>query len=383
MAALKFLQILFLLSPLIGLARELPEFYRGVRATALGGAFTALSDDADAVFYNPAGLALQDRFEVRLVNPKLDITTDDLTIVGNMRSASKKLDSQSVSEFFGKHIYGNVSGFPALHFPYFTIGYYANAQAGILARNLSLPTVEAYYYFDRGIVGGFGYEWKGLARHHFLRIGTSVKYLTREAFDREITLTELVVADSSYFTDLIAGPATGISLGLGTQYEMPLTKSQNVILGVAWQDIGDTNFGSRAATNKPPSIEDNLSVGAAWIFHFARLSHPDASNFKLSMDWRHLTQSNIDPRLRMHFGAELDLGDLSIQGGINQSNLTAGAKLDLWFLEVSAVTYGVDTQSMAGLDREHRYMAQVTLKLDLLGKKSNSMRGVERKKYPR
>ena len=38
-------------------AAELPYIYKGVRPMGMGGAFVALSDDANALFYNPAGLA--------------------------------------------------------------------------------------------------------------------------------------------------------------------------------------------------------------------------------------------------------------------------------------------------------------------------------------
>ena len=38
-------------------ARELPKFFEGVRPLGMGGAFTAVADDENALFYNPAGLA--------------------------------------------------------------------------------------------------------------------------------------------------------------------------------------------------------------------------------------------------------------------------------------------------------------------------------------
>jgi hypothetical protein len=36
-------------------AEEYPYIYRGMRPMGMGGAFTAVSDDAHALFYNPPG----------------------------------------------------------------------------------------------------------------------------------------------------------------------------------------------------------------------------------------------------------------------------------------------------------------------------------------
>lgn len=37
-------------------AQEYDMIYRGPRPMGMGGAFTAVSDDENAIFYNPAGL---------------------------------------------------------------------------------------------------------------------------------------------------------------------------------------------------------------------------------------------------------------------------------------------------------------------------------------
>ena len=43
----------------------------GARATAIGGAFTAVADDATAVFWNPAGLAIMDGFKLTGMGTRL------------------------------------------------------------------------------------------------------------------------------------------------------------------------------------------------------------------------------------------------------------------------------------------------------------------------
>src|SRR4051812_9385992 len=105
-------------------AAELPEFYRGIRAMGMGNAFTAISDDADAAFYNPAGLALNRNYEFRLLNPKISVSSDDITTASEIKNATANLNGGAIAKLFGKHVYGEASIFPAFYFPDFILGYY-------------------------------------------------------------------------------------------------------------------------------------------------------------------------------------------------------------------------------------------------------------------
>ena len=57
-------------------------------------------DDIEAVFYNPAGLALNPRYTLNLVNPKFDVSADDITGATELRDAFSGLDAASLSKFF-------------------------------------------------------------------------------------------------------------------------------------------------------------------------------------------------------------------------------------------------------------------------------------------
>ena len=49
---------------------EIKEFYRGVRPMGMGNAFTALANDEDSVFYNPAGIAYNKSIKLNISNIK-------------------------------------------------------------------------------------------------------------------------------------------------------------------------------------------------------------------------------------------------------------------------------------------------------------------------
>ena len=361
---------------------QLQEYYRGNRAMGMGGAYTAIADDADSVFYNPAGLSLNPAYEFRLLNPKIDISTDDLSVLSDIKAASSKIDGPTLSKLFGKHIYADANVMPMLFFPGFAIGYYYDVHTHIVSQNLSYPSIEASYVKDNGIVAGFGHEFGGLAKHQYFRFGVSGKFLTRQGFDQTIPLTSLVTANKTYLTSLDSASAKGIGATVGLQYELPISRREDLILGSAWQDIGDTSFGNSTQVDRPPPIRNNLSAGMALIHRF-NPGFRSQSNFKFTAELRNLAQTGIDPRLRVHVGGELQIGYVSIQGGVNQDSLTAGVKLSFWFLDVSAVTYGIEDQALAFMDRERRYMLQATLRFDIMGKGLRPDRDEDRRKHPR
>lgn len=59
-----------------GQAADLFNVGAGARSLAMGGAFTALSDDASAPYYNPAGLAFLDEHQVMVMHAPLFIDTN-------------------------------------------------------------------------------------------------------------------------------------------------------------------------------------------------------------------------------------------------------------------------------------------------------------------
>lgn len=379
-----FLEVCFSLS---AHAVELQEFYRGVRAVAMGNAFTAIADDADAIFYNPAGLALNNRMKLVLFNPKLEISTDDLKAVAAIKQIAKSFDADSVAKIFGKNLYVAGTIFPSIHFPYFVLGLYAGANLHFVTRNLTLPAFDVTYIVDYGLVTGFGFESRGFSKKHFLRNGIGLKLLTRQGIDRRIPISTLVTADKAVLSSLKSAPTAGIGLSLGTQYELPVSVRSDLILGSSWLDVGDTNFGGRltAADKRPPKIKQNLTAGAALISYFSlNRWKASRSNIKFAAEARHLTDTGKDPLLKLHAGMEIDIkGWFSVQLGWSQDDWTAGAKASVWPFDVSAVTYSVENQALAFMNRERRYMVQLTLEFDMLGEEFNTTRYRYRRMRPR
>lgn len=366
-------------------ARDLYEFYRGVRAMSMGNAFTAVADDQDAIFYNPAGLAFnRNSLKFHFINPKFDFSADDYKLYKELSGSSPQFNAQTIQKVFGKNIYASGAVFPEIEMPFLSMGYLYQADLHMLAKNASYPQIETTYNVDRGMVLGSGFETRGFSKRHYLRFGAAVKWITRQGFDGVIPISTLVAADTASFKNLRKGPESGWGLDLGFQYDITLARLTDLTLAAAWHDIGDTQFGSRGSTSgRPPSIPTNLAAGFA-ITHNLGSSPKSSTSIKFSGEMRHIESTGTDIRLKTHLGAELKLYNLGIQGGLNQTSFTAGVTFELWFWKIMASTYGVDTQTIGLQDRERRYALQFIFSLGGdLRNETNSMRDSDRRKYPR
>jgi hypothetical protein len=365
----------------IARADRLYEFYRGVRAMGLGNAYTAIADDSDALFYNPAGLAHNKTVRFELLNPKLETSADNLTLYKNFTNG---ITADAINSTFGKHISLGGSVFPSVWLPNFALGYYYGLSTQIIALNQTFPEIQANYYFDKGIITGFGFETRGFKKFHYLRYGLNFKYLQRQSANETIPVVSVVSGSTTQFKNLRKGPATGYGVGLGLQYEISLSKDENFILGTSWNDIGDTSFGSQLSPTGVAPIRNNLSVGASYIRPFSKKNLDSRDSLSFNIEGRHLLERNIDPRLKMHFGSEFRYSLFRFDVGLNQAtNISAGVGVDLFLLEISAATYGVENLSISGVDRERRYMLQITMALDLFDMNFKNPRTSDRKKYPR
>ncbi len=347
----------------------------------MGNAFTAIADDADAVFYNPAGIAFNSGIQLRMLNPKFE-ASDDLRLSYNyIRKITEDGFSQdALDKLFGKNIHLNGSIFPSLLLPHFTVGYYADFNGDLSINNTALPQISVNYYYTRGFVAGFGSESRGIAPKHLFRYGVTGKVLTRTGINQKIPVTTFVLNDSGFVKSLISDPGTGFGIDLGFQYEIPFTQNIDFITGFAWHDIGDTSFGTRLQSRIPPPIKSNMALGGAVIFG---LPKKPGYNFKVSGEVRHMEDTGEDPRKKLHFGTELCLRELSVQAGLSQLSWTLGAKVDLWLFEVAASSYASQALPLWGMKTERRYMVQFTMKIDASSGRRSKDEDFEKRKRPR
>src|SRR3990167_9522892 len=88
----------------VSFAEELPSLYRGIRPLGMGGAFLTVSDDENALFYNPAGLNDVKGFGgVGILNPEAAISTDSLELYKDIQDV-EGTDTTQVVDLLRKHV---------------------------------------------------------------------------------------------------------------------------------------------------------------------------------------------------------------------------------------------------------------------------------------
>ncbi|HSH68317.1 MAG TPA: hypothetical protein VK997_00265, partial [Deferrisomatales bacterium] len=158
-------------------AAELPSYFEGVRPLGMGGAFTAVADDENALFYNPAGLDRVPAWGLGVVNPLVEVGEKGADVLKDVRDAD--LDNTSevtalLREYNGEYAHYRAALFPHFVMRHFALGVLAQGTANLQPHNLvAFPEAMIDSFASVGAHAGFGWGfWDGK-----LRVGIGGKYI--------------------------------------------------------------------------------------------------------------------------------------------------------------------------------------------------------------
>src|SRR3989304_10053316 len=109
-----------------------PYLYKGIRSLGMGGAFTAVGKDAEALFYNPAGL-YDMGFQLSVFNPLIEVNTDTINLAKEIDDLNKisDPDEQEAATFdLLKDKAGDIGHFRFSLFPHFAVKNFALGAVG-------------------------------------------------------------------------------------------------------------------------------------------------------------------------------------------------------------------------------------------------------------
>jgi hypothetical protein len=335
---------------------------RSPEALAMGGAYTAIADDRDAAFYNPAGVAAYTRLSLHIA--AVDLTISDWVITGwKTLSEIKSPSGSTLNQFMGENISARAGATSAVLAPGFAlIGLY-DVQGALYAKNQAFPQIEYGYQTTSGVQAAFAYSVtdgrkRGLGKKNaeFLnewRLGVGAKLLTRTGGYRLMTATELFTIGNTTLSSLVGGTGTGYGFDLGVQRIQRLNPGVTAYWGAAFLNIGDINFGNGASP-----LRGDLSTGFGLRFKEGMAS------FTLAYDIQQLNHE-ADFGKRQNFGAKVGLPLLDLFGGLHQGYLTYGAAFDIWILRVTGSVYREQLGAYNEQDPEDRFALRVDFKMDL------------------
>lgn len=328
-------------------AEEYPGLFRGVRPLGMGGAFLTVSNDENALFYNPAGLNdVKGPARATILNPYVAVSQNSVGLyrdIADLEGTDEAQVADLLNQHVGEHQHSEAAFFPNVYMHDFAIGVLGRATMDLDVRNPADPEVATDARVDvAGLVGVAHGFW-----NQMLQVGATGKYVRRDGVKKTFQTADIVVNFDPFAN---RDRETDFAFDLGTKLNLPLLFRPSV--AVVMQNIGDLDFGTLGVVPQQ--------------FHVGLGIHPDFGGLSntLALEIHDVTEQNSDDDLykRVHIGAEVRFPKiLAIQAGVNQGYYTAGATLDFGILTLAAATYAEELGGFAGQRADRRYVAQVGL----------------------
>jgi len=348
-------------------ASETPVFIRGIRPLGMGGAFVAIADDQNAVFYNPSGLTQRQGSQLTLFELPINISEDVLNFYNYFNDNQNKLknfDSQTnsskidlLNEINDRIVtyrpqvrlgFPNTSYLTGSGFLSWGFGVYSQAAIGFqFNRSLIIPSISFWGNADVALAAPLSHRFDRLPYiPGKLAVGTTLKYITR---GRVSEMNKSVLEFENFSPAFQLG--RGIGADLGAMYQP--TDRWNVGLQVT--DVGGTKllFDEVKATKAGEVdklaftgvIEPQTNVGFAFIpskiYYWPGKYIGTQNRLIFACDVRDITNSDealLDATFwkKLHMGAELRWGPLSLRGGFSSGYPAFGFGFRIPYLGLKA-----------------------------------------------
>ncbi len=334
--------------------------YRGSRPMGMGGAFTAVSDDENALFYNPAGLNRIKPGEGKIVvlNPQVVLNTSAMNVVSKIKDKMTENPIDALTPYIGQNMH--VTFMPSM--PFFVRHNFAVAlllptlkNDTQLRRNVAVQAIENVV-MDSGLMFGFA--------HGFLQdrlsVGANIKFLVRGAGHVTFDAVQLYTKQNVAFKD-IGGYGFGVDGDIGAIYTFNKVAFFVPSVGLTINNIGATKFPTHFGSDRNvinESFRLKRSVGLGSKFEMPSGWH--FSKWIIAFDINNIGQSGTMFK-KVHLGTEAWLFDFfGLRGGVNQGYFTFGLSLNVPVVQIDFFTYGEELGESAGSRSDRRVGVQLS-----------------------
>ncbi|MCA6070996.1 MAG: hypothetical protein LE168_01185 [Endomicrobium sp.] len=399
-----FLTILVLLFSSMVFASQLENraMKKGLRPMSMGGAFTAIANDDNAFFYNPAGITYINNFLIQPFSLDIAITAaviDSYNFYSNNKSDIlhfNKLDEAQQLKFAKKISDQALNLYPytfvsipnilfitspiAVKKNYLNFGFgvfsYANANANF---NNSPPIYSVSYDLEATGLGILPVAFKIYSLEKIkipgaLSLGVNFKYMHRfkNAKD-EVSLVDL--PEYNFKNKFLHGPSFGIDFGaiyhLNSRCNFGLMIADIYNSGIEYKNFCCNSNKPDAASEYNARINPEFNLGVAYypekFYYWPGKYLKTNDRLALAFDLTDLANSNETfiktPFKKTHIGAEYKYNLFVIRAGYNSGYPTIGGGIVTNAIQLEYAFYGEEKGLYPGQDPAwfHRVLFSVKI----------------------
>lgn len=342
-------------------AEDQERIWRSSYFLGRGDAGISIADNEDAIFYNPAGIALGKGIYKRivLVSPHIEISEDTRNVAREVTQSPDSSGAADIAkEHIGKNQHAGIYNFTGILFRRVAIGVVSSATTDLLVYKSpdagGLESAKASFVQNNGLTFTLG---ESLLGDH-LQVGTTLKYLQRGQAKFEANVTDIDQVSHLKSSDILGlGYGGGADVGLMLRGGSPRI---NPSCGLTVMNVGGMTFkAANDGTTALDSLHQVVNVGCA-VEPGTKTSH-----FKLIADYWDLTSAlTNDAFKKTHVGGELALGNLmGFTAGLAQGSPSAGFYLDIYLMRLDLGAYTQEVDDRVGVRSDKRYYLRLMMKI--------------------
>lgn len=331
-------------------AKAFKDYWSPVRAMGMGGAYSAVVRDADAIFINPAALARVSGVTWTALDPRLG--ADGVDVLSDYQDYQSTTDLAGfIDDRWGKNYWAGGGAKSALAIPYFGAAVFSDADLSLYAENPANPVVDMDYAAD------YGFAMSGAVDlvPSMVSFGITGKRITRVGTAKPLGASDIADLNSAQLKQELKNRGSGYGLDAGFLITMPTPVKPS--LSIVYKNLGYTSFSHEGGLHAPARIDPELSVGAAMTVDAALIA------ITPSFEYKYINERDSQLGKKLHLGVEVHMPLIDIRAGLHQGYYALGAGFNMGVLRVDAATYGVELGEYPGQQEDRRYMAQITFDL--------------------